>query len=239
MDRDERLDDLEYKGLRIYQNPHGYCFTSDSVLLANLSSVGKKDVVCDLCTGSGVVALLVAAKFSPQKVVAVELQERLASMAERSVKYNGMENVVSVLNSPAQGVENLLGQGTFDVVTCNPPYGKAEKKDEYTEEEICKKEVKICLEEVVRTASKLLKFGGKFYMVHKACRLTDALCVMRENKLEPKKLYLIQPKASKPVDSFVVEGKKNGKPGLLLPSPIVVYREDGSYTDQARRIYGK
>ena len=235
----ERTDDLEYKGLRILQHPDGYCFTSDSVLLANLCRIKKGDLVCDLCTGSGVVALLASAKYDPKKVVGVEIQPRLADMAKRSVKLNGYEDRVEIVCAPVQGVENVLGHGSFDVVLCNPPYAPAEKKDEYTEEEICKSEAKLTLEETVSSAKKLLKFGGSFFMVHKAYRLTDAVYLMRQNHIEPKKLWLIQPKKSKDVDSFVIEGKKYGKPSLLVPSPIVVYNEDGSYTEQARRIYGK
>ena len=235
----ERLDDLEYKNLRIIQQPDGYCFTSDSVLLANLSRIKKGDNVCDLCTGSGVVALLVSAKFDPAKVVGVELQERLADMASRSVQYNGYEERVTILNAPVQGVEKKLGHGVFDVVTCNPPYAPAEKKESYLEEEICKTEAFLTLEETVETASKLLKYGGSFFMVHKSYRLSDAIFYMRKYNLEPKKLWLIQPKIQKDVDTFVIEGKKGGKPNLLIPSPIIVYNEDGSYTETARRIYGK
>lgn len=235
----ERLDDLEYKGLRIIQQPEGYCFTSDSVLLANLSRIKKGDRVCDLCTGSGVVALLVSAKFDPKDVVGVELQSRLADMATRSVKYNGYEERVTILNHSVQGIEKTVGCGVFDVVTCNPPYAPSEKKEDYTEEEICKTEACLKLEELIFSASKILKFGGSFFMVHKAYRLADAVCHMRNCGLEPKRLWLIQPKADKDVDAFVIEGKKGGKPHLLVPSPIVVYNEDGSYTDFARRIYGK
>ncbi len=235
----ERLDDLEYKGLRVLQDPDGYCFTSDSVLLANLCHVRKGETICDLCTGSGVVALLVAAKYEPKKVVGVELQERLYDMASRSVELNGYSDRVEIVHAPAQGVEKILGAGSFDVVLVNPPYAPRQEKEMYTEEEICKTEACLTLEETIVSASKLLKFGGEFCMVHKANRLTDALFLMRKYNIEPKRLIFIQPKASKDVDAFVVEGKRNGKPHLLIPSPLIVYNEDGSYTEEARRIYGK
>ncbi len=235
----ERLDDLEYKGLRIIQHPDGYCFTSDSVLLVNLAKMKKGSRLCDLCTGSGVIALLAAAKYDLGKVVGVELQPRLADMARRSVLYNGLKDVVDIENIPVQGAEKSLGYGAFDYVTVNPPYGFIEKKEVYSEEEICKYEAKLTLEEVVSTASNLLKYGGTFFMVHKAPRLTDALCLMRREKIEPKKLFLIQPKASKNIDAFVVVGKKGGKSHLLVPPPVVVYEEDGRYTETARRFYNK
>ncbi len=235
----ERLDDLEYKGLRIIQDPDGYCFTSDSVLLANLCRVKKGDNVCDLCTGSGVVALLVSAKYDPKKVIGVELQPRLADMAQRSVRYNGYDGRVEILCSSAQNAPKSLGKGVFDVVLVNPPYAPKTEKEGYSEEEICRTEAFLTLEETIGVSAELLRFGGNFFMVNKASRLADALSLMRQYKIEPKKLTLIQPKASKDVDSFVVEGKKNGKPHLVIPPPVIVYNEDGTYTDTARRIYGK
>jgi len=235
----ERLDDLEYNGLRIIQHPDGYCFTSDSVLLVNLAHVKKGSRVCDLCTGSGVVAVLCAGKYQPEEVVGVELQERLADMAKRSVLYNHLENVVKILHAPVQGIEREIGFGTFDTVLVNPPYAPCEKKEGYSEEEICKSEAFLTLPELLETSAKILKFGGTFFMVHKAYRLCDVLCLMRQYGIEPKKITLIQPKASKDVDTFVVEGKKGGKPYMTVPAPVVVYEEDGSYSETGRRIYGK
>ena len=97
----------------------------------------------------------------------------------------------------------------------------------------------LTVEETVGTASALLRYGGLFYTVNKARRLTDVLCAMRNAKIEPKKLYLIQPKKGKEIDVFIVEGKKGAKPSLLVPEPITVYEEDGSYGEIARRLYNK
>lgn len=234
----ERLDDLEYKGLMLIQDPDGYCFTSDSVLLANLAEVKRLDTVVDIGTGSGIVAILIAAKFAPRKVIGLEIQPRLASMAQRSVVHNRLEDVVEILNIPAQGAEKIIGNN-YDVVVSNPPYDKPVAGAGESEKEICKTEIKLSVEETVISASRLLKYGGKFFMVVRASRLTDALSAMRANKIEPKKLYLIQPKSDKDVDTVVIAGKKGGKSSLIVPRPIVIYNEDGTMTDEAKKIYNK
>lgn len=235
----ERLDDLEYDGLAVIQHPDGYCFTSDSVLLANLAEVKYSDRVAEIGAGCGVVSLLIGKKFSPEKIFAVEIQPRLADMAKRSVEYNGLSDKIEIVNAPAQGIEKVLGRD-FDVVVTNPPYEEiTAKKDFYDEKEICKTEAKLTTVEAVEIGAALLRYGGKFFMVNRARRLADVLCAMRANGVEPKKLYLIQPKRSKAVDTFIVEGKKGAKPALLVPKPIVVYEEDGEMTPEAKKIYNK
>jgi len=237
----ERLDDLEYKSLFIIQNKDGYCFTSDSVILSSLVKVKPSDRVVDLCSGSGIIALLIAAKYNPKVVYAVELQEALAEMSKRSVSYNNYEKKVEVIYGNAKNIHKTIGGG-FEVVVSNPPYTKVKNRGEigdYTELEICKSEVAITAEEVVEEAAKLLKFGGLFYTVNKCGRLVDVIYSMRQNGIEPKTLYLVQPKNSKPADTFIVEGKMGGKPSLLVPRPIVVYNEDGTYTEEAKKLYSK
>lgn len=234
----ERLDDLEYNGLRVIQSADGYCFTSDSVFLANLSGVKRGDRVVEIGCGCGVVSLLIAAKFSPEKVFGVEIQHRLAEMAKRSVELNGLTDKIEIVCAPAQGVHKEIGH-TFDVVVANPPYEEAEKKAEYTEKEICKTEAKLTAVEAVECGKKLLRYGGKFIMINRVRRLIDVLTAMREKGIEPKKLYLIQPKASLPIDTFIVEGKKGAKPSLLVPKPLVIYEENGEMTDFTKKIYHK
>jgi tRNA1(Val) A37 N6-methylase TrmN6 len=236
--KNERLDDLEYKSLKVIQDPDGYCFTGDSVLVANLAKVAKGDKVVDLGTGSGVISLLIAKKYNPSKVFGIEIQEKLAEMAKRSVTLNELDDIVTIINKPMQGITKEIGSG-FDVVVTNPPYDKVTNNMQLAEIDICKSEVMVKVEEVIECASKLLRFGGMFYMINKARRFVDVIYAMRQAKIEPKKIYFIQPKENKDIDTFIVEGKKGGKPSLIIPKPIVVYNEDGTYTDFARRIYNK
>ena len=233
----ERIDDLICRGYKIIQDPNGYCFTSDSVLLANLARVKKGDRVVDLCTGSGVVALLIRANYAPAEVIGVELQPRLADMATRSVELNGVPDV-RILCADVKGVREVIGRG-YDVVTVNPPYGTGKTIADPTEEDICKEEIAVTADEVIQEAAALLRFGGLFYMVNKSERLTDVLVAMRTYGIEPKTLRFIQPKKDKKADTFIVEGKRGAKPGVIVPKPLVVFDDAGAYTEETRRLYAQ
>lgn len=210
----ERLDDLQFNNLFIIQNPNLYCFTSDAVELCNFIKCGAKDRIVDLCSGSGVIGILAQAKTKAKQVYLVELQEELASMSKRSVDYNKLTNV-EVINAPLQNIHKQIGDG-FEVVVCNPPYkinngGEISEKREIA---ICKHEITVTLEEIVCEASKLLKFGGKFYTVNKEERLTDLFCLMRKYGIEPKVLKMR--KSTKGANIILVEGKKGAKSGLKI-----------------------
>ena len=165
----ERLDDLQFNNLYIIQDVNGYHFTSDAVALANYVKPKVNAHIVELCSGSGVIGILINAKNKVSKIKMVEIQSNLADMCRRSLEYNGIDNI-EVINSPLQGVHKQIGT-TFDVVVCNPPYkesGTTDKICENAEIAIAKHEILVNLEEIIVEASKLLKFGGEFYMVNKA-----------------------------------------------------------------------
>ena len=210
----ERLDDLQFNNLYIIQNPKLYCFTSDAIALANFVRCGTKDVLVDLCSGSGVIGILAQAKTNAKHVYLVELQPSLADMSRRSVEYNKLNNV-TVINSPLQNIHTKLNISA-DVVVCNPPYKIADggKVSESNEIAICKSEITVTLKEIVKEASALLKFGGRFFTCNKEERLVDLFLLMREYNIEPKVLKFL--KSEKGASIVLVEGKKGGKPGLKV-----------------------
>ena len=232
----EEIFDLQCDGLKIIQHPDGYAFTTDAVLLANTVRAAKGDRVLELGTGSGVIALLVSKKTNAGHIDAVEIQPRLADMARRSVELNGLSDRIDIIESDMK--ELGLSGKSYDVVCTNPPYmtysGDA---SEATENEICKSEVSITVAEVVNTAAKALKYGGKFYVVLKSERLTDLIYNMRLNNIEPKIITPVQPTAKKDVDTVLVTGIKNGKSGVKVMRPLVITEADGSYTETVRRMY--
>ena len=237
----ERLDDLEYGGFKIIQNPSLYCFTSDAVLLANMCKVGSKDTVVDLGTGSGIIATIIATKFNPKKVYGIEIQECLYDMAKRSVELNELTDKIEIINAPMQDAPKLLGKESVTRVVCNPPYqklgnGVTQEKDELA---ICRHEIKVTLEEIVNVARDLLKFGGKFYIVHQAKRLSELIYLLEKNNLKVKQINMIQPKASKNVDTVIVEAVKGGNDGLIIPPPIIVNNDDNSITEKVKGFYRK
>lgn len=213
----ERLDDLQFNNLYIIQNEQGYCFTSDAIALANFVRVPKNGKVVDLCSGSGVIGILVQAKNIVADVKLVELQGALADMSKRSIEYNKLENI-EVINKPLQGVAEIIGKGVYDVVVCNPPYKKQGTATRLSENEtiaIAKHELKVTLDEIVKESARLLKFGGDFYIVNKEERLTDILVSARSYGLEPKELVLLH-QGEKNDDVIMVRARKGGKSGLKI-----------------------
>lgn len=210
----ERLDDLQFNNLFIIQNKDGYCFTSDAVALANFVRGGVKDTMVDLCSGSGIIGILAQAKINAKHVYLVELQSSLANMSERSVEYNKLNNV-TVINKPLQNIHKTIGSN-FEIVVCNPPYkiDKTGGVSENKEIAICKNELAVTLDEIVKEASSLLKFGGRFYTCNKEDRLVDLLVSMRNYKIEPKVIKFL--KSEKGASIVLVEGKKGGKAGVKI-----------------------
>ena len=181
LEEGETLDDLEYNNLKIIQSKFGYKFSTDSVLLANFGKAKQNDVYVDLCSGSAVIAMLFLCKNNIKKGYAVEIQERLANMAERSIKFNSLQDRLSVLNEDLQNVYETLGYESVDVITVNPPYNEVGETSENDEIAIATHEIKTNLPKIVEASAKLLKFGGKIFMVHRSDRLASIIYELKKN----------------------------------------------------------
>ncbi|MBB5181921.1 tRNA1(Val) A37 N6-methylase TrmN6 [Planomicrobium koreense] len=239
---DERLDYLLAEELRIIQSPSVFSFSLDAVLLARFAYVPqKRGAIVDLCTGNGAIPLFLSAR-TEMPIIGVELQERLANMAKRSIDYNGLSHRIDIIQGDVKEIPAQLGIEKFDVVTCNPPYFPAhEMSDKNISEHmaIARHELHLTLDESIAAASKLLKQGGKAAFVHRAGRLIDIITAMRANRLEPKRVRLVYPKAGKEANTLLIEGIKDGKPDLKILPPLIVYGEDGEYTEEVRALlYG-
>lgn len=230
---------MQFEGLKIIQADGGYKFSTDSVLLANFGKAKPNDIYVDLCSGSGVVAILFSCKNKIKKSYAVEIQPRLADMAQRSVEENGLEDKITVLNEDLSDVYKTLGYESVDVITVNPPYNVAGDVSETSEIAIATHEIKTNLEKIVLSSSKLLKYGGKLFMVHRADRLVDIANACRKFDLEPKVLRIVYPTIKKEPNLVLVEAKKGAKPGLKFLSPLVLNKENGEETDELKEIYGR
>lgn len=239
---DERLDYLLAENLRIIQSPSVFSFSLDAVLLARFAYVPKKrGRIVDLCTGNGAIPLFLSAR-TESSITGVELQPRLAGMARRSIEFNGLEEQINIIEGDVKEIPAQLGFEKFDTVTCNPPYFPAhEMSDKNLSEHmaIARHELHLTLDEAVKSASQLLKQGGKAAFVHRAGRLIDIMAAMRNNRLEPKRIRLVYPKAGKEANTLLIEGIKDGKPDLKVLPPLIVYGEDGEYTEEVRGLlYG-
>lgn len=235
-----RLDDLEYKGLKLWQYPSLYCFTSDAVLLANLAKVKKGDTVVDFGTGSGIIAVLIAAKTNAEKIYALEKQKIMCGLAQKNAEYNGLSDRIEVVEGDIADADKLLGKESVNAVVCNPPYFKKGSGAEREREEIAlsRHESSCDLKGIIESAAKVLKYGGAFYIVHKVDRMAEAVGYMQAADLKVKKITLVYPKADRAADVFIAEARKSGADGMKLES-LVVYEENGSMTAEAKKLYAK
>ena len=238
---DESIDDLQLDNLYLIQKKQGFRFGVDAVLLSHFANIKNKHRVIDLCTGTGIVPFLVYGKYKPKEVIGIEIQEDMVEMANRSSKYNEISDVVKFLNADLKDLSLLKTLGTFDVLTVNPPYklnnsGILNPDDKLA---IARHEILCTLEDVIIAARKLLKDNGRIYMVHRPERLIDIFELMRKHKIEPKRVQMIQPNINKAPNIVLVEGQRDGGAYLKWEAPIYVYNEDGTYTKEIDRIYGR
>ena len=235
----ERIDDLQLKGLKIIQNPEGFCFGIDAVLLSNFIKTKKNDFVVEFGTGTGIIPILLSGKANFNQLVAFEVQESVAEMAMRSVQMNGLEDRLTIINDNLINASQHVPNGSVNVVFSNPPYmsGEGGLKNEGELKTISRHEIYCTLEDIIKTASKLLQFRGRFYMIHRPNRMVDILTLCRTYKLEPKEIRMIQPYMGKRPNLFLIMCSKGGQPDLKFLDPLVVYNQDGTYTDEIYEIY--
>lgn len=240
---DERLDYLLAENLKIIQSPTVFAFSLDAVLLARFAYIPiQKGNIIDLCSGNGVVPLLLSSK-TKAAITGVEIQERLYQMAVRSIQYNRLEDRIRMIHGDLKEITETVGYGKFDVVTCNPPYFASPSPHVMNENQylaIARHEILCSLADVIRVSSQLLRQGGKAAFVHRPERLLDILTLMRQYRLEPKRLRFVYPKSGKEANTILVEGTKNGNAGLKTLPPLFVYDENNEYTPEIREIlYGE
>lgn len=236
----ERIDDLQYKNLKIIQNKKAFCFGIDAVLLSDFAKKIKDDsIVLDLCSGTGIVAILMEAKTNAKKIYGIEIQNDIAEMAKRSVLLNNQEEKVEILNEDLKNIDKIFKKESVDAITVNPPYKKAGSGiiNELDTKTISRHEIFCTLEDILEKSSKVLKTGGSFFMVHRTERLVDILSIMRLKKVEPKRIRFVHPSFGKAPNLVLVEGIKGGKPFLKVDDPIYVYDDDGNYTCTIMDIY--
>ena len=235
----ERVDDLHRNGYVIIQDPKRFCFGIDAVILSGFAEVKKGENVMDLCTGTGIIPILLEAKTEGSHFTGLEIQEESVEMARRSVRLNGLEDKVTIDFGDVKNTEALYRASSFDVVTVNPPYMNegGGLKNGYSPKTIARHEVLCSLEDVVDAAARLLVPQGRLYMVHRPHRLTDIMVTLRNHRLEPKRLRFVHSYADREPVMVQVEAVSNGKPMVKVMPPLIIYKEDGEYTGEIMKIY--
>lgn len=236
----DRLDELHRNGYQIIQNSQKFCFGMDAVLLSGFARVKAGERALDMGTGTGIIPILLRGKTEGRSFVGLEIQEESADMARRSVIYNHLEDSISIVTGDIKEAAALFGAASFDVVTCNPPYmtGNHGLVNPEQPKAIARHEILCTLEDVVRQAAKVLRPGGRFYLVHRPFRLAEILTLLVRFKLEPKRMRLVYPFVDKEPNMVLIEGLSGGRSRITVEKPLIVYREQGVYTDEIYDIYG-
>lgn len=237
---DERIDYLVAdESMQIIQSNTAFSFSLDAVLLAQFVNIPiQKGKILDLCTGNGAIPLLLS-KRTNASIVGVEIQERIVDMARRSVQLNHLTNQLSMIHGDLKHMQHELGQSTFDVVTCNPPYFRNTRTTEHNHNTfltIARHEVACTLEDVVKACKLHVRPGGKVAMVHRPNRLVDILTLFRTYAIEPKRIQYVYPKEGKDANMLLIEGIRDGKSDCKVLPPLYIYNEDGTYTKEAGEI---
>lgn len=241
----ERVDHLYSADLSIIQSSEVFSFSLDALLLAHFAQIPSRArlSIIDLCAGNGAVTLLVASQ-TKSKVVGIELQERLVDMAKRSVQLNGLTDQIDIIQYDVRHLDQLFCSDSVDIITCNPPYfdlGAENKISSNTHKAIARHEQYLQMNEFIPQIGKVLKVGGRAYLVHRPERFLELIDLMREYRLTPKKLQFVYPKRDRAAKMLLIEGIKDGKmTGLKLLPPVFVHGDDGKYLPEVSRlIYGK
>lgn len=215
-------------------------FGTDAFLLAYYAGIRSTSIVCDLCTGCGIIPLIFCKNAQPKLIYAMDIQEEAIALLQKTVNENNLENVVQPILCDLRDIsQNVLAYESVDIVTANPPYmtggsGALKLSDAQA---IARHELMCTVEDVCSAAAKLMKYGGFLKMCHRPERLGDVICAMRANKIEPKSVTFVFNSINDKPWLFLISGKKGANPGMIVEKPMILRNDDKSYTEEYSRIY--
>ena len=231
-------DILGYKGLKLFQDPDCFCFSLDSVVLANYCNIRVRDSkIVEFCSGNGVVSIIMSQR-TKANIIGIEIQEKLYNMANESLNINNLNERITFINEDIK--EYVKGKdNNVDLIVCNPPYFKydeSKKINDSIEKQIARHEIYINIDDVCSCASKILKDNGKLCIVHRTDRFTDVYDSMKKYRIEPKRIKYIYNNENSNSEMFLIEGQKNAGTGLIIDKPLIIRNLDGSFTVEYKKL---
>ena len=242
LNKNEKIEDLQFKNLKIIQDKKGFCFGIDSILLTDFAKeIKENSKVLDLGTGTGIIATLLCEKTKLKEIIGIEKQKEVFEMAKKIIKLNKLENKFKIINEDVKNLVQKFEKNTFDAIVTNPPYKKKGTgiKNEEEKKIMARHETTATLEDFIKTSKDLLKDKGEFYMVHRPERLVDILALMRNYKIEPKILRFVYANEKSEPKLILIKGIKNAKPFLKIEKNLYIYKQEGEYTEEIKKIYNK
>lgn len=231
---------LGYKDMYIMQDTEMFNFSLDSVLLPNFVSITKNvKNILDIGCGNAPIPLILSTKTNA-KIVGVEIQKEAYELAIESIKINNLEEQISIVNADINDIYKNYEVGSFDLITCNPPFFKYQEDSNINKNDyktFARHEIKLNLEQIMKISKYLLNNNGIIGIVHRPERLVDILAEMRKNNIEPKKIRFVYPHPDSEANILLVEGRKNGKPGLKILPPLYSHNDNGEYTMEIKKMF--
>ncbi len=227
----EKIEELGIKDYKIIQSKREFCFGSDAVLLARFAKIKKGACVLDMCSGTGIIPILLDGMYNPGEIYSLEIMPSASDMARRSFELNALSHKIHAVCGDLKGAVDLFGKRRFDAVTVNPPYmpvgkGLVNPKNALA---VARHEILCTLDDVTRVSAQVLRPCGKLYMVHRADRLCDVICTFRKYGIEPKRMQTVYPNMKSRATLILIEGLAGGGKQLIAEEPIFMYDNDGNY----------
>lgn len=237
----ETVVNLLNKDMKIIQRVDHFVFSLDSLLVSEFASITKyTNKIVDLGTGNGVIPLFLSKK-TKAKITGIEIQEISSDLAKRNVQLNNLEDQISIINDDMKNWRKYFRNNSIDMVISNPPFfkfdGNEKQLNDLTQLTLARHEISITLEEIIQTASNLLKDKGHFALVHRVDRFMDIIENMKKYDIEPKKIQFCHTKINKEGKILLVEGIKYGKPGLRILPPLIAHDNDGQYSAEVLEMF--
>lgn len=233
---DETLDDLDGLGMKILQKKNGFRFAFDSVFIAYFLEPKRAKTILDIGTGSGIIPIQLSHMYPKKRIIGVEIQDEIADMARRSVKYNNLSDKIEIIHTD---VKNLELDEKIDIIVTNPPYMKVEegKVSENSIKATSRHEVKLNLEEMLREAKRILKVGGSLNIIYRTDRFYELITKFEKYSFYPKRVRFIHSKKGMESGLFMVEAYKGRRAALTIMDPLFIFDEKGEYTAEVASYY--
>lgn len=231
----EQIEDLQCHGLKIIQDKSLYTFTSDSVILANFIKIKANESALEIGAGCGVISILLSKKTHCKKFVAFEMQNALSQLAVRNVELNNLQEKISIINDKIQNYKKYIKNEEFDVIYSNPPYMKSNKnfKNKLSAREIARHDSELSLIELCDVCEKLLKFGGRLYVIYSSERSVELISQLIKHNLQPKVIFFTDNGRGE-IQRVVIEAVKGGKSGVKVLPNLITNDQNGEFLEKLR-----
>ena len=235
----ETADELMEGSVLVLQKEKGYRFSIDSILLAHFINLNNHDCACDLGTGSAVISIILAKRNDRVKIAGIEIQDELADMAIRNVLLNDLEHSIKIYKGDIRKISDLFDQKSFNCVFFNPPYRRLNsgRINPDREKAIARHEIEGTVADFLSVARYLLIEGGSVNVIYPATRSVELISWMRKTNLEPKRIRMVHSNNGSKAQFILAEGIKGGGEELHIMSPLFIYNDDSTYSEEIKEIF--